>query len=106
MSTPDLTSIKAVASQTLVDSLNQYITGTNEDVQAFASGIMSDTIDAVAAGRTDLLPVLVEQTMMLAEMNRLEFVAGGLKLASTVTLALATLAVRIVIPTIPAVPLV
>jgi hypothetical protein len=51
MPTIDTTDLANAAAAAIVDGLNGVIAGANADIQAFATAIVTDTLEASAAGR-------------------------------------------------------
>jgi hypothetical protein len=62
MPTHDTTDLANAAAAAIVEGLNGVIVGANADIQAFATAIVADTLEASATGRTDLLETLADQT--------------------------------------------
>jgi hypothetical protein len=105
MPTIDTTDLAAAAAAAIVDGLNAVIAGANADIQAFATAIVTDTLEASASGRLDLLETLADQTKVLAEKNRLAFVAGAEATALKVVGVALGVLVRVTLPAIPPIQL-
>lgn len=105
MPTLDTNEIANAAVTTIVDGLNGLIANANADIQGFATDITRDTIEASAAGRLDLLDTLADQAKVLAEKNRLQFVAGAEATAFAVLSGVLGVVTRLTLPTIPPIKL-
>lgn len=101
MPTIDTTALANAAAAAIVDGLNGLIAGANADIQTFATDITRDTIEASASGRLDLLDTLADQAKVLAEKNRLAFVAGAEDTALKVVGVALGVVARLALPSIP-----
>jgi hypothetical protein len=99
--TTNFDDLKNAAVASIIDGLNGVITGANEDIQNFANSIVQDSMEAAAVGAVDLIPVLEDQAMVLAEKNRIAIERGMEATAFKVLGVALSLVSRIIIPTIP-----
>lgn len=97
----ELNNIRDAAVQTLIDGINSLIIGANADIAEFANAIVADGIQAAAEGKFELLPILADQTKVLAEKQRLQVVAAGEAMAAKIVWTVLAFASKLVIPTLP-----
>lgn len=95
--------IKQQATQVLVEGLNDLIVGTQADLQNYAQAIITDSVDAAAAGDSATIKQLQDQGLALLEVNRLRAVHGTERTIGRLVNLAVNLAVKFVVP-IPTIP--
>lgn len=91
----DITDLKNLTTTTLVSELTPLMQGTADDLKAYASAIVGDSIDATLAGDKDTLIQLKDQSRALMEANRVRIVPGLEHSAAAVTSAVLGFALRL-----------
>lgn len=100
----DFNAVKVAAVNAIIDGVNGLIQGTNEDIQTWANLLVQESLQAAAEGRADLLQILGDQTLVLAEANRVRVVNAAEATFQRVIQVALGVAARLVIPTIPVLP--
>lgn len=90
--------VKTEVTKLLVESLNDLIEGARGDLQNYAQQIVSDSVDAAAAGDTETLKQLEGQGTALLEVNRIRAVAGAERTVTRLISLAIGIALRFVVP--------
>ena len=88
----DFNGLKDAAVQIMTQQLAGVVEGANEDLQTYVQQILNDGVEASATGNTAVLQQLLDQSKVVAEINRLRVAAG----AEQTLIKIASLAIGIV----------